>query len=105
MLSWVSISKSTFASLARMTLVGGGLNGSTQHPRETALPRLLAAESCRAVRKAGATMVSGDLAQTSMSKPAPEDTVLTGDRGCHWNQAADGYGNWLGAPLNLLLFF
>ncbi len=85
-----------------MTTLAGGLNGSTQRPRETAPPRLRAAESCRAVRKAGATMVSGDLAHTSMSKPAPEDTVLAGDRGCHWNQAADGYGNWLGGAFESL---
>ena len=85
-----------------MSPIGGGLNGSTQHPRETAPPRLLAAESCRADRKAGATMVSGDLAHTSISKPAPEDTVLTGDRGCHWNQAAGGSGNWLGGAFESL---
>ncbi len=81
---------------------GGGLNGSMQHSRETAPPRLRAAEFCRAVRKAGATMVSGDLAHTSISKPAPEDTVLAGDRGCHWDQAADGYGNWLGGAFESL---
>jgi hypothetical protein len=28
-----------------MVICGGGLNGATQHPRETAPPRLLAAES------------------------------------------------------------
>ncbi len=85
-----------------MTDVGCGLNGSKQHSRETAPPRLLAAESCRADRKAGATKVSGDLVHTSISKPAPEDTVLTGDRGCHWNQAAGGSGNWLGGAFESL---
>jgi hypothetical protein len=82
--------------------MGGGLNGSTQHPREIALPRLLAAESCRADWKAGATMVSGDLAHTSICKPAPEDTVLTGDRDCHWNQAAGGSGKWPGGAFESL---
>ena len=47
-------------------------------------------------------MVSGDLAYTSISKPAPEDTVLTGDRGCHWNQAAGGSGNSPGGAFESL---
>ncbi len=47
-------------------------------------------------------MFPGDLAHTSISKPTPEDTVLTGDRGCHWNQAAGGSGNWPGGAFESL---
>ena len=57
----------------------GDLNGSTQHPRETAPPGFRALESRRAVRKAIATLVSSGRAIALKSGLKPENGVCTGD--------------------------
>ena len=67
-----------------MSALGCGLNGSTQHPGETAPPGFQARGFCRSVLRAGAATVIDERADDSKSRFAQETPVYTGDRAVRW---------------------